>query len=225
MEMTASGRTARQGAAYAAPADGGPADFTVSCHMEKLMARYPKADKSELEYIGTAGSFARKLIGYQGFVLHSSSVAFQERAYLFSAYSGTGKSTHTEKWIRLFGAELINDDKPALRKEEGIWYAYGTPWSGKGDNNNLKVPVGGLAFLKRGEENHIQKISLQEAFLLIYPQIPYGGTKEEREQLLSLAEQFLKDVPVWLLTCKNEDAAAELAMHAMTGGRENDENN
>lgn len=224
MEMTASGRTARQGAAYAVPADAGPADFTISNHMEKLMARYPKADKSELEYIGTAASFARKLIGYQGFVLHSSSVAFEGRAYLFSAHSGTGKSTHTEKWIRLFGAELINDDKPALRKEAGTWYAYGTPWSGKGKNNNLKVPVGGLAFLQRGDENHIQKISLRQAFLMVYPQIPYGGTREERELLIALAEQLLKDVPVWLLTCKNEDAAARLSMGVMTGGHKNDEN-
>lgn len=218
VEMTVGGRTAAQGAAYAAPADAAPTDLTVSCDMEKLMARYPEADKGDLEYVGTAASFAKQLIRHQGIVLHSSSVTYGGRAYLFSAYSGTGKSTHTEKWMRLFGAELINDDKPALRREEGQWFAYGTPWSGKGKSRNVKVPVGGIALLERGSSNTIERIAPAQALRKLYPQLPRSSEKEEIEGILALVGQLLEEVPVWLLTCKNEDEAAYVAMREMTGG-------
>lgn len=76
------------------------------------------------------------------------------------ADSSVGKSTHTGLWRQVFGDErvkILNDDKPALRFEKGIWYAYGTPWSGKyGMNLNLRYPVAGICFLKQGAQNKIE---------------------------------------------------------------------
>ena len=70
-------------------------------------------------------------------LLHSSAVVVDGYAYLFSADSGTGKSTHTGLWKQHFGdrAYIINDDKPAIRKVDGEWYVFGTPWSGKTDTS------------------------------------------------------------------------------------------
>lgn len=220
VEMDATGRTARQGAAYAAPVGSSPADFSVSCDAKWVMNAYPEIQsEDDAQYAGSGALFARKLLDHQGFQLHASAVVYQDRAYLFSGQSGIGKSTHTKKWERLFQAEVINDDTPALRRLRGIWYAYGTPWSGSGPNINRKALLGGIAFLKRGTENRIEPVFAAEALPLLLSQTRRVLSPEQMERLLSLAEQLLRDVPVWRLTCCNNDEAAELSMRFMTGGR------
>ena len=85
--------------------------------------------------------------------------AMDGQAYLFSADSGVGKSTHSRLWQQVFGDQrvtIINDDKPALRLRDGVWYVYGTPWSGKyGLNHNLCYPLAGICFLERSKTNKI----------------------------------------------------------------------
>ena len=162
VELLAGGRTMKQAQPYLTEANG-PADMTIRCNPELILENNPAARTLDAaEYMGTGTYFARQLLRFDGFQLHSSAVMLDGKAYLFSAPSGTGKSTHTEKWCRLFGAKLLNDDKPALRCQDGTWMAYGTPWSGKHDlSEPVGVPLGGIAFLKRGEENRIYRMEPQ----------------------------------------------------------------
>ena len=169
------------------------------------------------EYLGTGGRFARQLLNFHGFMLHSSAVMLHGKAYLFSAPSGTGKSTHTEKWIRLFGAEYLNDDKPALRLIDGVWMAFGTPWSGKHDlSKPAGVPLGGIAVLQRGEENTIQPMDPAEALPFLMSQTAYRLSATQMDKLLVLLDDLLRRVPVWELYCRNEDEAAVLSHKVMT---------
>ena len=97
---------------------------------------------------------------YNGLMLHASAAALGGRAYLFSGPCGRGKSTHTRLWQQTFGeaVQVFNDDKPALRRLDGRWYAYGTPWCGKdGINLNQKWPLGGICFLEKSQENRIRR--------------------------------------------------------------------
>ena len=167
--------------------------------------------------MGTGAIFARELLSFDGPFLHSSAVVLDGKAYLFSAPSGTGKSTHTEKWCRLFGARYLNDDKPALRLVDGVWMAYGTPWSGKHDlSSNEGVPVGGVAVLRRGEENIITRMQPAEALPWVMSQTSYRLSRANMERQLMLMDQFLRQVPIWQLYCRNEDAAAFVSRDAMT---------
>lgn len=59
----------------------------------------PHLSKAECEVIHTTSMFYRRLLSYDGFMLHSSAVCVDNKAYLFSANSGTGKSTHTTQWL------------------------------------------------------------------------------------------------------------------------------
>lgn len=221
VEMDVDGRTARQGAAYAAPAGIGPADMTVSCDIERVIARYPGARNrpDDAEYMGTGANFARQLLDFDGLQLHASAIELDGRAWLFSGPPGIGKSTHTEKWLRLFGARIINDDKPALRRLDQGWTAYGTPWSGKGGSRNVSAPVGGLAFLRRGEENRVEPLSPAQALPLLISQTPRVLTLEQTDKMLALAGRLLGEIPVWQLTCRNDDGAAYLARAYMMGER------
>lgn len=219
VDMDVSGRTVRQAEPYASDAEG-PADITISCDIGRIMEINPQlTDEEVAEYLGTGAIFARELLDFQGTYLHASAVILDGKAYLFSAPSGTGKSTHTEKWCRLFGATYLNDDKPALRFVENAWMAYGTPWSGKHDLSNPKgVPLGGIAFLRRGQKNSIRRMPPEEALPKFMSQSLWRVSQHEQmDKQLALADSILRQIPVWELTCRNDDDAAMVSRKAMTG--------
>ena len=217
VDMDVSGRTQQQAKAYQV-SESGTADIVLKCDIDVIMELNPDlSDREIAEYMGTGAIFARELLAFDGSFLHSSAIVLDGKAYLFSAPSGTGKSTHTEKWCRLFGARYLNDDKPALRRLNGVWMAYGTPWSGKYDlSSNEGVPVGGVAVLRRGEENTITRLQPAQAMPWIMSQTSYRLSREDMERQLSLMDRFLREVPIWHLTCRNDDAAAVLSHEVMT---------
>ena len=177
------------------------------------------AKPETIAYMEAAAQFYRQLLDYNGFYLHSSAVVRDGKAYLFSAPSGTGKSTHTEKWCRLFGAQLLNDDKPVLRLQDGVWTAYGTPWSGKYDLSiPTGVPLGAIAFLRRGDENTIRRMEPGEAVTHMISQAPRYLNAEQMIRQLNLLDTMLKTIPVYLLTCRNDDEAAMVSSQAMRYG-------
>lgn len=178
------------------------------------------------EYVYTGASFYRQLLNFDGLMLHSSAVVVDGKAYLFSATSGTGKSTHTQLWLKMFGdrAFILNDDKPALRLIDGVWYAFGTPWSGKHDISvNTGVPVAGIAMVERAEENEITPWSGKDAIFAIFTQVNRPRDMEFRVKLLELLDKLMTQVPVWKLRCNMDPDAARVSYQAMSAGRK-DEN-
>ena len=216
VDMDVADRTAVQAEAYEAAVDG-PADITIRCDVQQFLQRNPSIQTLEMaQYVVTGIAFTRGLLEHNGTYLHASAVVLDGKAYLFSADSGTGKSTHTEKWCRLFGATYLNDDKPALRLVDGVWMAYGTPWSGKHDlSAPIGVPLGGIAFLKRGQENTIRRLAASEAIPEVLKQSLWKLGSEQMSIHLELVDKLLRQIPVWELICKNEDAAALVSRDAM----------
>lgn len=142
-------------------------------------------------------------------MLHASAVEYGGQAVCFSAPPGTGKSTHTEKWVRLFGASILNDDKPALRRESGVWQVYGTPWSGKEAlHQNRSAPLRAICFLFQGEENALQPLTPAEALPLLLSQTPFRLHREDMDRLLAAADRLLRETNVFRLICRNDDSAA-----------------
>ena len=155
---------------------------------------------------------------YNGLMLHASAAALGGRAYLFSGPCGRGKSTHTRLWQQTFGeaVQVFNDDKPALRRLDGRWYAYGTPWCGKdGINLNQKWPLGGICFLEKAQENRIRRLSAAEALPLILAQTTYRLQPHSMELLLASLDSLLREIPVFLLENRPEEAAARLSYDTM----------
>ena len=182
--------------------------------------KYKDATDSLIEYMVTGSRFYHNLILHNGILLHSSAVILDDKAYLFSAPSGTGKSTHTSLWLREFpGSEILNDDKPAIRIFEDGIYVYGTPWSGKTDLNlNRKVPLQGIAFLERGERNSIAPLDSMLALQNLLNQTVRPGEKETATKLFTLLDQLIRRVPIYKLTCNMEAEAAHVSYEAMSKG-------
>lgn len=182
--------------------------------------RYPvELDEEVLAYMESAFQFYSELVRFGGFYLHSSAVCYQNRAYLFSGPCGTGKSTHTGLWQKVFGEEvkIFNDDKPALRCEDGKWYAYGTPWCGKdGINSNMKVPLAGICFLKQAPENAIRRLNNAEAVQKILSQtIRKFSDLEQYDRLLGNVDSLVRNIPVFELRNRPEPDAARMSYETM----------
>ena len=184
--------------------------------------RGSKLSDDDIEYMTTGVHFYRNLLRYDGFMFHSSAIVLDDKAYLFSADPGTGKSTHTSLWLKQFGerAYILNDDKPAIRLEDGVWYAYGTPWSGKNDISvNARVPIAGVAFLERAEKNSITRMDPGDAAMALLMQINRSRFPEAMDKLFDLYDKFVQQVPVWNLKCNMDPEAAIVSYEAMSGER------
>ena len=180
--------------------------------------RWQGLDEALVPYMCSGEQFYWHLLRHAGLMLHASAVGLDGRAYLFSGPCGRGKSTHTRLWQETFGAEAVvfNDDKPALRRLGGRWYAYGTPWCGKdGINQNRKFPLAGICFLQKGAENRIRRLTAAEALPLALAQTTYRLLPEGMELLLGHLDRLLREIPVFELTNKPEPDAARLSYETM----------
>ena len=186
--------------------------------------RWKNLSKNDSIYLESGIQFYRKLLEFNGMMLHSSAIELDGKAYLFSGPCRTGKSTHTRIWQQVFGekAKVFNDDKPALRRMENGWFAYGTPWCGKdGININMKVPLAGICFLKQGTENIIRRLNRQEAIARVLSQTTYKFKDIERLDLkLSLVDQLVREIPIYELVNRPEPEAAILSYETMRKGAE-----
>lgn len=180
----------------------------------------PHLTLEQCEYIYAGSQFYNKLINLGGFLLHASAVVVDNKAYLFSADSGTGKSTHTKLWQKCFGdkALIINDDKPAIKIENGICYAYGTPFSGKTDENlNMKVPLQAICFLERGKDNSIDLIPTKDALPLILKQTIFPKKQDTINHFFDMLDVVLTKTPIYQMKCNISKEAALMAYDKMKG--------
>lgn len=195
-----------------------PADIKIQAAYEKLsrvMEKAPHLTLGELEYIKTGFMFSSAILDYDGFCLHSSAVALDSSAVLFSAPCGTGKSTHTRLWQEYFGAEkvvIINDDKPALRLIDGIFHVYGTPWSGKSDlSSNRKVPLKAVVFIEQADCNYINPLKGRDAVqMLVYQSLRPYEDSNKIDRLLHLLDILIKNTPVYKMGCTISTEAVEM---------------
>ena len=180
---------------------------------------WPSLSENDMCYMESGLQFYSELLRFDGLMLHASAVELDGKAYLFSGPCGIGKSTHTKLWQQTFGpaSQVFNEDKPALRFLDGKWYAYGTPWCGKdGINQNKKVPLAGICFLKQAEENTICQMNTMEASMKIISQTRRKFWNEDKVDLmLQNVERLIQTIPVFELKNRPEPEAAKLSYETM----------
>lgn len=152
------------------------------------------------------------LLCRNGMILHSSCLRCAGKGIAFSAPSGTGKSTHTALWRRLYQTEMINDDSPAIRMTQSGLMLFGTPWSGKSDiNHNISAPLSALVFLEQSDSNRISRLSVGQISTFLLRELIRPVYPELLLKTLNFMEQIIKETPSFLLQCTASDAAAKLA--------------
>ena len=175
---------------------------------------------SYLESLAVYRKIAERMPAFDTFLMHGSCIAVDGEAYLFTAKSGTGKSTHTRLWRQLFGdrALMVNDDKPLIRVTQDGAEAFGTPWDGKHRlSTNISVPLKGVCILERAERNSIRKITAGEAYPMLLQQIYRPLNAAAMTKTLQLIDRMTSTVPLWRLGCNMDPEAAKVASEAMKG--------
>ena len=144
------------------------------------------------------------------YVLHSASILYQEKAWLFSGHSGMGKSTHTALWHELFQAPYLNGDLNLITFQQGQPVVHGIPWCGtSGICTSRSYPLGGIILLNRGQTDHLEALSPEEKTLKVMQRlISPAWTPEQLQQNLAFSQQLTGSIPVYQLFCTKEPSAA-----------------
>ena len=159
---------------------------------------------------------AEKLTEYDAFIFHGAVIEYKGRAYLFTAKSGVGKTTHIRLWQKRFGNDVsvLNGDKPILRLINGEVFASGTPWRGKeGYGKSGMARLFGIAFLERGEINEAYAVNSDDVILKFATQAHIPRT-EGAGKTLALFNKVLSRVPLIALKCNMDSDAADVARKA-----------
>lgn len=201
-----------------------PSDFTLEISKADLRAqheKYPQRSFGQAESSIVFNKLGRYLLeNKRGLIFHSSAVAVDGYAYLFTAHSGVGKSTHARLWRELLGnkALMVNDDKPMLTLEDGKVYVNGTPWQGKHNlGNNVKVPVKAICSVERGRENLIEHATPSEMAVTVLQQTVRPDDGKTMSLLLELIDTVLSRVDLYKLKCTPSLESARLSYTTMSG--------
>lgn len=177
-----------------------------------------------LETLAVYRSVCEHLITKDIMLFHCSALAMDGRAYLFTAPSGTGKSTHAKLWRQHFGNRVItiNDDKPLLEFKDQEIIVHGTPYGGKdGLQTNTKEKVAGIVVLAQGKENTIRRLSYAEAFSALIKQSYRPSAPAALLRTLDLVAR-LAQLPIYRLECTISIDAVELAYQALREEKDNE---
>ena len=175
-----------------------------------------------LETLAVYRKIAEQMSSCDTILFHGSVIAVDGEGYLFTAKSGTGKSTHARLWREVFGdrAVMVNDDKPLLRITKDGVIAYGTPWDGKHRlSSNTSVPLRGICILERSAKNHIVRLDSKEQLRSAYPMMVQQTHKSSNpasaRKTMELIDKLVEVVPIYRLSCNMEPEAAKMAYEGM----------
>lgn len=149
----------------------------------------------------------------QVLLVHASLVRQNGWGYAFIAKSGTGKSTQVGLWLsHLPGCDLMNDDNPILRIQDGKPYIYGGPWSGKTPcYRNVKAPLGAITRIERAKENSIEKLGPVEAFASFLPSCSsMKWDKDVYNGTCDTATRVVETTNLYTLHCRPDKESAIL---------------
>ncbi len=155
---------------------------------------------------------------HNGFFLHCSCLEYKGGAYIFTAKSGTGKSTHARLWREVLKNEvtMINDDKPIIRLINDTFYIYGTPWNGKHRiSNNIKAPIKAIFYLEQAKENSVSKCDALSSITRLLSQTILPDSKEGMNHLIDMLEKLVSKTPVYDLKCNISHDAVYTALSSI----------
>ena len=171
-----------------------------------------------LETLAVYRKLAAALLPDNILLFHGSCVCVDGEGYLFTAKSGTGKSTHTRLWREMLGsrAVMVNDDKPLLKIQENGVTVFGTPWDGKHHlSTNIAVPLKSICILEQGKQNEIHRITPQEAYPMLLQQTYKPEDARLMYKTLQLLDSLKDSVRLYQLRCNQELEAAEISFKSM----------
>lgn len=194
--------------------DKNPYAWVTPINKHYYEVRYLAGEERYIEYsrnIIDIMNIEQVLNTFNAFILHSSFIKYQDKAILFTAPSGTGKSTQADLWEKYENAEIINGDRSGIRKLDGKWTAYGLPIAGSsGIYKNKKAEISHIIVLKQGKENKLTKLSPREAFVKLYSEtLVHTWDKEFQENIINMITDVVQNVQIYQYESLPDKSAVE----------------
>lgn len=158
-----------------------------------------------------------RIVEQGGFILHASCVEHEGGAILFTAPSGTGKSTQARLWQELRGAEIINGDRIAVLCDNGI-HAAGIPYSGSsGISKNVILPLRAIVYLAQAPQTTIRNMRGREAFCRVWEGISVNAwDPAEVDRCAQTVSRVVSGVPIYYLACTPDESAVGILEETLT---------
>lgn len=173
-----------------------------------------------IEHCCVVEQIASDLPNHGMLMMHGATIEYNGKAYIFTAPSGTGKSTHISLWKEYLGdkVRIINGDKPEITFEGDEVIAHGAPWCGKeGWQINTSAPLAGVCMLDRSTENKIEEINPGTNIDFFIKQFFYTANNDSLVKVVDLFTKMAERVPFYKLTCDISEDAAKCSFEMMTG--------
>ena len=194
---------------------------------EYWIREYGMKDDCDTEFGMSVYRASDQLVKKNRCVVHGAAMVWREKAWLFMADSGTGKSTQLDHWKTLWPEEvqILNGDKPVLRLEDdGTFTVHPSPWKGKEDwgDDSLSAPLGGIILLKKNNKNHIDFLSPSGCAAKLLSLFFFSF--EDRmllDALCALEEKIISSVPIWRLSNLGDQESSRLTYKTLLAWCEN----
>ena len=146
---------------------------------------------------------------HHSYVLHSSSILVDNQMILFSAPSGTGKSTQADLWNQYRNVKIINGDRNLIYKDGDTFYAQGWVLSGSSEHReNINAPIRCIVMLEKGLENKIIRLTGFQALNKVYKEIITNTWDHDFiNELFDFLELLIEDIPILYYQCTKEKDA------------------
>lgn len=177
-------------------------NYSGECFMELLMAGF-------YSYVSLK----------EALLMHASVVSYKEKGIVFTASSGTGKTTQAELWKKYRDAVILNGDKVFLKQQKDGIHAWGSPWKGSSPYaENKSAPLRAIIVLEQADNNFIRKLSGLETLERVIPHIflPQWDMRCE-SSVLDFLDRVLRTVDVYLLQCRPDEEAVALTEKTLFG--------
>jgi hypothetical protein len=166
----------------------------------------------ESRYLLNILGLEKLLLCHDALILHASFIRWQGKGILFSAPSGTGKSTQASLWEKHMEAEILNGDRAGIRYADGGWRAYGLPYAGTSRIfRNCSAPIRAIVILRQSPENRIRPMRAAEALRALLPEFSaHRWDSVFMNKVLDIAAELLREIPVYCLECRPDQEAVQL---------------
>ena len=147
----------------------------------------------------------------KGIILHACSIERRGKGYLFAGESGAGKSTLSSLWDQRKGVEVLSDDRTIVRKQDGQFRIYGTPWHGDAPFGSPRsVRLEGIFFLGHGNKNAVRELNGAGAMLAFLKcSFPPYWDAPGMEAAMEIFEELANRVSCYALSFKPDHSAID----------------
>ena len=191
-------------------------NFNISADKKTVTTDLTLTEEYESRFLAyfLRAAYGIAAANHQTIKIHASVIEKEGKALVFMGKSGTGKSTHSQNWLKFVpDCQLLNDDEPILRiLKDGSIRVYGAPWSGSTPcYRNTWAEVAAFVRLYQSTENKLTPLKGIHAFASLYQSVAILRSDEEnKEQIITIVNKILEQVPIYRLDNRPDRKAVSL---------------